>query len=149
MYTTRLSALPLRQHPHTAFLLGCTAYGIPVKQGTITEVGDKAVSLPASYAAGRMIDFRHVNPISWLSTLFFLKSHRKTFKYKVKICKAIPVTGRGGPLGCNTSRLPHFLDNRLTDGGEVVSLTRRPAALYPHEDSWYSFLLEAESTAWP
>jgi hypothetical protein len=23
------------------------------------------------------------------------------------------------------SRLPHFLDNRLTDGGEVVSLTRR------------------------
>jgi hypothetical protein len=27
---------------------------------------------------------------------------------------------------CETSRLPHFLDNRLTDGGEVVSLTRRP-----------------------
>jgi hypothetical protein len=24
-----------------------------------------------------------------------------------------------------TSRLPHFLDNRLTDGGEVVSLTYR------------------------
>jgi hypothetical protein len=24
------------------------------------------------------------------------------------------------------ARLPHFLDNRLTDGGEVVSLTRRP-----------------------
>jgi hypothetical protein len=24
-----------------------------------------------------------------------------------------------------TSRLPHFLDNRLTDGGEFVSLTRR------------------------
>jgi hypothetical protein len=40
--------------------------------------------------------------------------------------KAISVTGRGGPQGCETSRLPHFLDNRLTDGGEVVSLTRRP-----------------------
>jgi hypothetical protein len=40
--------------------------------------------------------------------------------------KAIPVTGRGGPKGCETSRLPHFLDNRLTDGGEVVSLMRRP-----------------------
>jgi hypothetical protein len=34
----------------------------------------------------------------------------------------------------------------LTDGGEVVSLTRRLAALYPQEDSWYSFLLEAEYT---
>jgi hypothetical protein len=45
--------------------------------------------------------------------------------------------------------LPHFLDNRQTDGGEVVSLTRRLAAVYPHEDSWYSFLLEAESTAGP
>jgi hypothetical protein len=36
------------------------------------------------------------------------------------------VTGSGGPLGCETSRLPHFLDKWLTDGGEVVSLTRRP-----------------------
>jgi hypothetical protein len=24
------------------------------------------------------------------------------------------------------SGFPHFLDNRFTDGGEVVSLTRRP-----------------------
>jgi hypothetical protein len=40
--------------------------------------------------------------------------------------KAVPITGRGGQLGCETSRLPHFLDNRLTDGGEVVSLTRQP-----------------------
>jgi hypothetical protein len=28
-------------------------------------------------------------------------------------------------LRCETSRLPHFLDNRLTVGGEVVSLARR------------------------
>jgi hypothetical protein len=61
--------------------------------------------------------------------------------------KVIPVTGRGGLLGCETSGLPHFIHNRLTDGGEVVSLT--PAALYPQEDSWYSFLLEAESTPGP
>jgi hypothetical protein len=33
-------------------------------------------------------------------------------------CRAIPVRGRGGPWGCETSRLPHFLDSRLT-------LTRR------------------------
>jgi hypothetical protein len=40
-----------------------------------------------------------------------------------------PVIGHRGPEGSETSRLPHFLDNRLTDGR-----------------SWYSFLLEAEST---
>jgi hypothetical protein len=48
--------------------------------------------------------------------------------------------------GCETSRLPHFLDNLLTDGGEIVSLTRITTALRSEEDSWYSFLLEAEST---
>jgi hypothetical protein len=61
----------------------------------------------------------------------------------------MPVTDRGNPYGCETSRLPNFLDNQLTDGGEVVSLTPQPAALYPQEDSWYSFLLEAESTPGP
>jgi hypothetical protein len=40
--------------------------------------------------------------------------------------KAIPVTGREGPYSCETSRPSHFLDNRLTDDGEVVSLIRRP-----------------------
>jgi hypothetical protein len=39
--------------------------------------------------------------------------------------KAIPVTGCEGPEGCETSRLPHFLDNRLTDVGDVIRLTRR------------------------
>jgi hypothetical protein len=39
--------------------------------------------------------------------------------------KAIPVTGHGGPQGSETMRFPHFLDSRLTDGGEVVSPTRR------------------------
>jgi hypothetical protein len=40
-------------------------------------------------------------------------------------------------------RFPYFLDNRLNDGGEVVSLTRR-SRFTPQDDSWYSFLLEAE-----
>jgi hypothetical protein len=40
--------------------------------------------------------------------------------------KAIRVRGHGGPYGCETSRLPHFLDNQPTNGGEVISLTRRP-----------------------
>jgi hypothetical protein len=44
---------------------------------------------------------------------------------KGKINKSIPVTERGGPQVCETSKLPHYLYNRLTDGGEVVTLMRR------------------------
>jgi hypothetical protein len=64
------------------------------------------------------------------------------------VSKAIPVTGRGDPWGCETSRIPHFIDSLLTDGGEVVSLTRRPRFI-PQKDSWCSFLLEAESNPRP
>jgi hypothetical protein len=41
--------------------------------------------------------------------------------------ETIPITGRGGPQGVETSRLPHFLGNQLTDGGKVVSFTHRLA----------------------
>jgi hypothetical protein len=44
---------------------------------------------------------------------------------KGKTRKAIPVTGRGALEGCEMSRLPHFIYNRLKDGGKVVSLMRR------------------------
>jgi hypothetical protein len=53
----------------------------------------------------------------------FNSNHNLTHKGK---SKAISVTGRAGPYGCERSRLQHFLDNRLTEGNEVVSLTRRP-----------------------
>jgi hypothetical protein len=33
--------------------------------------------------------------------------------------KAIPVTGRGDPFGYETSRLPHFLDQRFSNFFEV------------------------------
>jgi hypothetical protein len=56
--------------------------------------------------------------------------------------RAITVTCLGGLQGCEMSRILHCLDNRLTDGGKVVS------PLYPQETLyfcfWYSFLLEAE-----
>jgi hypothetical protein len=49
-------------------------------------------------------------------------------------------------------RVPHYLDNRLKDGGKVVSLTPR-LRFAPQENylinSWYSFLLEAELTPGP
>jgi hypothetical protein len=54
-------------------------------------------------------------------------------------CIAILAIGRGGLQSCEKSRLPHCLDNRLRDGGEVVGLTRRPR-FTPQEDSLCSFL---------
>jgi hypothetical protein len=62
-----------------------------------------------------------------------------------KKSKSIPVTSRGGVQGHETPRIPHFLDKRLTDGGKVVGLGGRPR-FTPQENSWHSFLLEAEST---
>jgi hypothetical protein len=48
----------------------------------------------------------------------------KKKKKKKKSGKAMPVTGRGDPQGCETSRLPHSVCNRFTDGGDVVSFRR-------------------------
>jgi hypothetical protein len=39
------------------------------------------------------------------------------------------------------SRISHFLDNRFSDGGEVVSRTP------PRKILWFSFLLDVKSTA--
>jgi hypothetical protein len=46
--------------------------------------------------------------------------------YCSKKGKVIPVPGLGSLYGSEISRIPHFLNNQLTDGGEVVSLKRRP-----------------------
>jgi hypothetical protein len=40
--------------------------------------------------------------------------------------KTIPLTGHGGLWCCGMSRVPQYLDNGLTDGFEIVSLTRWP-----------------------
>jgi hypothetical protein len=52
------------------------------------------------------------------------------------------------PLGLREVEAPTFSDIRLIDGGKVGSAIRRPL-FTPQENSWYSFLLEAESTPWP
>jgi hypothetical protein len=49
---------------------------------------------------------------------------------KVNKSEVLPVTDLGGPFGCETSRLPHFLDNRLRDGSEDISLTCRPPFIH-------------------
>jgi hypothetical protein len=43
--------------------------------------------------------------------------------------KAISISGRGGPQGCQMLRITHCLGNQLTDGGEVASFMHRPRSL--------------------
>jgi hypothetical protein len=64
------------------------------------------------------------------------KKDRDSILYSVRVenaislqpcqAKAIVATGHGGLKDCEMLRIPHCLDNRLTDGGKVVSLTRLP-----------------------
>jgi hypothetical protein len=53
-----------------------------------------------------------MQPLTNLYNLFYIDCtlFMSTTEKKGKV---IPVTGRGGPQGCETSRLPQFLDNRL------------------------------------
>jgi hypothetical protein len=63
-----------------------------------------------------------------LSTLFSNTTHHFVDKKIIYMYKGnIPVIYRGGTQGCETSKLSHFLDSRLTYGGEVVSLKRLPS----------------------
>jgi hypothetical protein len=80
----------------------------------------------------------------------FNATHSEIFtslkKQEIKVkCTAM----RGGPQCYETKRLLHLLDNWFTEGGEVVSLKCLPVAFYPQEYSWYSFLLQTESTPGP
>jgi hypothetical protein len=52
------------------------------------------------------------------------------------------------PLGFREVEAPTFSDIQLIDGSKVVSPMRQPL-FTPQEYSWYSFLLEAESTPGP
>jgi hypothetical protein len=57
---------------------------------------------------------------------FLAMLFRAIFGVKVKKNgKGIPVTGCGSLQGCETPRLPHFLDKRLKDGGQVGRLMCR------------------------
>jgi len=79
----------------------------------------------------------------------YLHTHTHIYIYiYVCVCRKIsPITGLEWPKG---SRKMSFSDYMTTaqDGGKVVSLTYRPP-LPPRKYSWYSFLLEAESTPGP
>jgi hypothetical protein len=53
---------------------------------------------------------------------FFPKVVGVYFKFK----KAILIISCGGLYGYKMLMIPHFIDNRLTDGGKVVSPTHQP-----------------------
>ena len=57
-------------------------------------------------------------------------------------------TGLEWPRGFQEVRFLRFHDNGTQEGGKVVSSAYRPH-LPPGKFSWYSFLLEAESTPGP
>jgi len=61
--------------------------------------------------------------------------------YPVKVS---PTTGPRCLEGSKKLRYPDYV-TMVQDGGKVVSLTHRPL-FTPRKYSWYSFLLETEST---
>jgi len=60
--------------------------------------------------------------------------------------KAVPLQAWSGPEVSRKLRFPDFMTT-AQEGGKVVSLTQ--SHIYPRKFSWYSFLLEAESTPGP
>jgi hypothetical protein len=73
-------------------------------------------------------DFRENYKVTTPTTNFFFATSAK-WHWGVRMGeggKAIFVTGRESLYDWETSRLPHFLANGLTDSSEVVSLTCRP-----------------------
>ena len=67
----------------------------------------------------------------------------------LNVCKGkeVPLQAWSGPEGSRKLRFPDFMTT-AQDGGKVLSLTHQPPFI-PRKYSWYSFLLEAESTPGP
>ena len=65
----------------------------------------------------------------------------------VKKGKAVPLQAWTGPEGSRKLRLPDFVTT--AQGGGRLSALRTGRLFTPRKYSWYSFLLEAESTPGP
>jgi hypothetical protein len=70
----------------------------------------------------------------YLSSIIFI-----VFSSFLLTVKGKQLTARGGLYVCETLRRSHFLGNRLTDGGEVFSFTRRPP--YPPPPGTFQVLI--------
>ena len=77
-------------------------------------------------------------------------AHKKTTyrtKYSYVKGKAVLLQAWSGPEGSRKLRFPDFMTT-AQDGGRVVK-PYASAAFTPKKYTWYSFLLEAESTPGP
>jgi hypothetical protein len=79
-----------------------------------------------AFTAFKTLELYDIKVLCTFTYIIQIYNYTSSIKVKVKKVKAIPVIGCGSPEGCETSKLPHFLDNQLTNGGEAVSLTCRP-----------------------
>jgi hypothetical protein len=73
----------------------------------------------------------------------FVVSSDFSLKFFLAVIRKKILTGHGGLRGCETSSIPYFVDSRLTDGGELVSLTRwpRPPAAPPAQERFFGINL--------
>jgi hypothetical protein len=72
-----------------------------------------AACVPAISQINKVAHFSYMVEKNCFTEIFILK-------------KAISVTGCGGLQGCDMLRIPHCLENLLTDGGKFVSHMHRP-----------------------
>jgi len=88
----------------------------------------------------------HVESMAEYNIVQKIKRWKPMSKRPIK-SKAVPLQSWSGPEGSRKLRFPDFMTT-AQDGGKFFSLTHRPF-LPPRKCSWYSFLLEAESTTGP
>ena len=94
-----------------------------------------------SYSQSEPITLCHIKHIA-----FIQRRHMFLLEYNNR-GKSVPLRAWSGPEGSRKLRFPDFVTT-AQGGGKVVSLTHR-SHLPPRKSSWYSFLLEAESTPGP
>ena len=75
-----------------------------------------------------------------------MKDYDKLYAHRKGKGKAVPLQAWTGPKGSRKLRFPDFVTT-AQDGGRLSAL--RTGRLYAKKYSWYSFLLEAESTPGP
>jgi len=87
--------------------------------------------------------FVQITAILWEFTAVVLSNSRDHGRQG----KGVPLQAWSGPEGSRKLRFPYYMTT-AQDGGKVVNPTHRPP-LPTRKCSWYSFLLEAESTPGP